>query len=76
MYVYNTVRICSTVWHPWQKYLVYKMEQVQRSAARYVFKYNDYNYTSSVSKMVKKVNRKKNIFISLKNILKAIHVCA
>jgi hypothetical protein len=27
---------CSTVWHPWQKYLVYKLKQVQRPAARYI----------------------------------------
>ena len=38
---------CSTVLYPWQKYLVYKIEQVQRDV------YNDYNYTSNVSKMLK-----------------------
>jgi hypothetical protein len=41
-------------WHPWQKYLIYKIEQVQRSAARYIF--NDYDYISSVSKMINDLN--------------------
>ena len=49
-YVRPQLEYCSTVWHPWQKYLIYKIEQVQRSAARYVC--NDYNYTSSVSQML------------------------
>jgi hypothetical protein len=41
------VEYCSIVWHPWQKFLIYKIEQVQRSAARYIF--DNYDYTSSVS---------------------------
>jgi len=49
-YVRPQLEYCSTVWHPWQKYLIYKIEQVQRSAARYVC--NDYNYTSSVTQML------------------------
>ena len=53
-YVRPQLEYCSTVWHPWQKYLTYKIEQVQRSADRYVF--NDYDYTSSVSKMVLDLN--------------------
>ncbi len=31
-YVRSQLEYCSTVWHPWQKYLIYKIEQVQRSA--------------------------------------------
>lgn len=53
-YVRPQVEYCSIVWHPWQKYLIYKIEQVQRSAARYIF--NDYDYTSSVSKMINDLN--------------------
>ena len=34
---------CSSVWHPWQKTLSYKIERVQRAAARHV---NDYDLTS------------------------------
>ena len=53
-YVKPKSKYLSTVWHPWQKYLVYKIEQVQRSAARHV--YNDYNCTSSISKMPQYLN--------------------
>ena len=49
-YVRPQLEYCSTVWHPWQKHLTNKIEQVQRSAARYVL--NDYNYTSSVTEML------------------------
>jgi hypothetical protein len=35
-YVRPQVEYCSIVWHPWRKYLIYKIEQVQRSAARYI----------------------------------------
>lgn len=55
-YVRPQVEYCSTVWHPWQKYLTYKLEMIQRSAARYIL--NDYNYTSSVSKMIADLNWK------------------
>jgi hypothetical protein len=48
-YVRPQLEYSSTVWHTWQEYLVYRKKKVQRSAARYV--YNDYNYTSRVSKM-------------------------
>ncbi len=53
-YVRPQLEYCSTIWHPWQKYLTNKVEQVQRSAARYVS--NDYNYTSSVSLMLNQLN--------------------
>ena len=53
-YVRPQVEYCSIVWHPWQKYLIYKKEQVQRPAARYIF--NDYDYTRSVSKMITEFN--------------------
>ena len=49
-YVRPQLEYCSVVWHPWQKYLIYQIEQVQRSAARYVF--YDYDRYSSVSKML------------------------
>ena len=45
---------CSTIWNPWQKTLSQKIESVQRSAARYVC--NNYNYTSSVTSMLKALN--------------------
>jgi hypothetical protein len=48
------VEYCSIVWHPWQKYLMYKIEHVQISAARYIL--NDYGYTSSVLKMINDLN--------------------
>ncbi|XP_052212121.1 uncharacterized protein LOC127831167 [Dreissena polymorpha] len=41
---------CSTVWNPFTKDLVYKLEMVQRRAARYVT--NRYHNTSSVSSMI------------------------
>lgn len=53
-YVRPQVEYCSTVWCPWQKYLKYKIEMVQRSAARYVM--NDYSYTSSVTDMINTLN--------------------
>ena len=53
-YVRPQVEYCSTIWHPWQKYLIYKVEQVQRSAARYIF--NDYSSYSSVSNMLAELN--------------------
>ena len=49
-YVRPQVEYCSTVWSPWQNYLIHKVEMVQRSAARYIF--NDYSHTSSVSNMI------------------------
>jgi len=53
-YVRPQLEYCSSTWHPWQKSLSYKVEKVQRSAARYIF--NDYNYTSSVTQMINTLN--------------------
>ena len=53
-YVRPQVEYCSTIWHPWQHYLIHKIEMVQRQAARYIM--NDYSYTSSVSDMLKTLN--------------------
>ena len=53
-YVRPQLEYCSTIWNPWQKTLSQKMESVQRSAARYVC--NNYNYTSSVTSMLKSLN--------------------
>lgn len=55
-YVRPQLEYCSSVWHPWQKSLVHKVECVQRSAARYVM--NDYNYRSSVTEMLNTLNWK------------------
>ena len=41
---------CSSVWNPHQKDLIYKVEMIQRRAARYVS--NRYRNTSSVSSML------------------------
>ena len=53
-YVCPQLEYCSTIWNPWQKTLSHKIESVQRSAARYVC--NNYNYTSSVTSMLKALN--------------------
>ena len=53
-YVRPQLEYCSTIWNPWQKTLSQKIESVQRSAARYVC--NNYNYTSSVTSMLKALN--------------------
>ena len=39
---------------PWQEKLTYKIDRVQRAAARYCL--NDYNFTSSVTEMLKVLN--------------------
>ena len=44
----------STVWSPWQRYLVDATEKVQCHAARYI--YNDYHSDSRVSTMIKKLH--------------------
>ena len=53
-YVRPQLEYCSSIWHPWQKTQTYKIERVQRAAARYVM--NDYDFTSSVSEMIKSLN--------------------
>ena len=53
-YIRPQLEYCSTIWNPWQKTLSQKIESVQRSAARYVC--NNYNYTSSVTSMLKSLN--------------------
>ena len=53
-YVRPQLEYCSTIWNPWQQTLSQIIESVQRSAARYVC--NNYNYTSSVTSMLKALN--------------------
>ena len=53
-YVRLQVEYCSTIWNPWQKILSQQIESVQRSAARY--ECNNYNYTNSVTSMLKSLN--------------------
>ena len=53
-YVRPQVEYCSSIWSPWQAYLNKRVEQVQRSAARYV--YNDYLHTNSVTQMISQLN--------------------
>ena len=55
-YVRPQLEYCSTICSPWQKTLSQKIESVQRSAARYVGLCNNYNYTSSVTCMLKSLN--------------------
>jgi hypothetical protein len=45
-----SLEYCSTVWNPYTKDRIYKIEMVQRRAARYVT--NRYHNTSSVSSMI------------------------
>ena len=42
------------VWDPYQKSLIYKIEMIQRQAARWVF--SNYDFHSSVSSMLKDLN--------------------
>ena len=44
----------STVWSPWQRYLIDGIEKVQRHSARYV--YNDYHVETSVSALINNVH--------------------
>ena len=53
-YVRPQLEYCTPIWHQWQDKLSYKVERVQRAAARYVL--NDYNFTSSVTDMLKILN--------------------
>ena len=45
--VLPTLEYCSTIWNPYQNDQIYKLEMVQRRAARYTT--NRYHNTSSVS---------------------------
>ena len=45
---------CSTIWNPYHKDQIYKLEMVQRRAARYAI--NRYHNTSSVSEMLDHLN--------------------
>ena len=45
-----TLEYCSTIWNPYQKDQIYKLEMVQRRAARYTT--NRYHNASSVSDML------------------------
>ena len=53
-YVCPQLEYCAPVWHPWQDKLSYKVERVQRAAARYVL--NDHGTTSSVTEMLNTLN--------------------
>ena len=53
-YVRPQLEYCAPVCHPWQDKLSYKVERVQRAAARYVL--NDYGTTSSVTEMLNTLN--------------------
>ena len=53
-YVRPQLEYCAPVWHPWQEKLTYKVDRVQRAAARCCL--NDYNFTSSVTEMLKILN--------------------
>ena len=53
-YVRPQLEYCAPVWHPWREKLTYKIDRVQRAAARYCL--NDYNFTSSVTEMLKVLN--------------------
>ena len=53
-YVRPQLEYCAPVWHPWQETISYKIERVQRAAARYVL--NDYSSTSSVTEMLHILN--------------------
>ena len=53
-YVIPQLEYCSSIWHPWQKTQTYKIERVQRAAARYVL--NNYDFTSSVTEMIQSLN--------------------
>ena len=58
-YAYQTLvrphlEYCSSVWDPHMQDFITKLESVQRRGARFVS--NDYRWTSSVSKMLTKLN--------------------
>ena len=53
-YVLPLVEYAASVWDPWQKKYMNKIEMIQHSAIRYIF--NDYSFTSSVSNMLSKLN--------------------
>ena len=53
-YVRPQLEYCAPIWHSWQDKLSYKVERVQRAAARYVL--INYNFTSSVTDMLKILN--------------------
>ena len=44
----------STIWSPWQRYLVDDVEKVQRRSTRYI--YNDYRFDSSLSTMIENLH--------------------
>ena len=53
-YVRPLVEYAASVWDPWQKIYINKIEMIQHRAIRYIF--NDYSFTSSVSNMLSKLN--------------------
>ena len=53
-YVRPLVEYAASVWDPWQKKYINKIEMIQHRAIRYIF--NDYSFTSSVSNMLFKLN--------------------
>ena len=68
-YVRPLLEYSATVWDPWQKKYINKIELVQHRAVRYIF--NDYNFTSSVSSMLNQLalptleKRRKNASLSM-----------
>ena len=50
----HALKICMWLGYPWQEKLTYKVDRVQRAAARYCL--NNYNFTSSVTEMLKILN--------------------
>ena len=52
-YVRPLVEYAASVWDPWQKKNINKIEMIQHRAIRYIF--NDYSLTSSVSNMLSKL---------------------
>ena len=53
-YVRPLVEYAASVWDPWQKKYINKIEMIQHRAIRYIF--NDYSFTSSVINMLSKLN--------------------
>ena len=60
-YVLPLVDYVASVWDPWQKKYINKIEMIKRRAIRYIF--NDYSFTSNVSTMLSKLNLTSQPFI-------------
>ena len=51
--VRSTLEYAACVWDPYQEYLIYDIEKIQRRAARWVL--SDYSYYSSVTDMLNRL---------------------